>query len=302
MLVKTRHEDNSVHPLATASGLPAGVAVLTLADLRGRTDAAMLARPLRSDKHHLLTLTAGSLRHAVDFTEYSLKPGEWLWARPGQVQQWGGLDGAEGTLVMFESDFLDPDTAIGAGSEDAHAPVVRVPDAEDHPILRVASSQLQWEFGATELLPLDIRLQILRHLLAVLVLRVACLPSPRGPVREPGEVYAAFRDAVERDFANSRRLNDYAAALAYSPRTLSRATLAAVGVSAKEFIDRRVVLEAKRMLACSDKAAARIGSRLGFSSATNFNKFFHQRSGMTPIAFRTAVRGRSRAVGREDGA
>lgn len=298
MLVKTRHEDNSVHPLATAAGLPAGVEVLTLAELRGRAGAARLSRPLRSDKHHLLTLTAGSLRHSVDFTDYPLKSGDWLWARPGQVQQWDGLEGAEGTLVMFDGEFLDPDTAIEAGSEDTHAPVVRVPDAEDHPILRVAASQLQWEFGATRLLPLGTRLQILRHLLAVLVLRVACLPSPRGPLREPGEVYAAFRDAVERDFANSRRLNDYAAALAYSPRTLSRATLAAVGVSAKEFIDRRVILEAKRMLACSDHAAARIGARLGFSSATNFNKFFHQRSGMTPIAFRTAVRGRSRAAGR----
>ncbi|WP_026924552.1 helix-turn-helix domain-containing protein [Glycomyces arizonensis] len=291
MLVKTRHDDNSVHPLATAAGLPTGVEVLTLADLRSSTDAALLARPLRSDKHHLLTLTSGSLRHAVDFTEYGLRSGNWLWARPGQVQQWGGLEGAEGTLVIFEGGFLDPDTAIGAGSEDPHAPVMRVPDAEEHPILRVAASQLQWEFGATESLPLGIRLQILRHLLAVLVLRVACLPDPSGPVREPGEVYAAFRDAVERDFANSRRLNDYAAALAYSPRTLSRATLAASGVGAKEFIDRRVVLEAKRMLACSDEAAARIGARLGFSSATNFNKFFHQRTGTTPIAFRTAVRG-----------
>jgi hypothetical protein len=31
--------------------------------------------------------------------------------------------------------------------------------------------------------------------------------------------------------------------------------------------------------------------RLGFSSATNFSKFFHQRTGTSPLAFRHAVRG-----------
>jgi AraC-like DNA-binding protein len=137
-------------------------------------------------------------------------------------------------------------------------------------------------------LPWDTRLQVLRHLLAVLVLRIASLPAPQaGP--DPSEVYLAFRDAVERDFANSRRLSDYAEALAYSPRTLSRATLAAAGIPAKEFIDRRVILEAKRMLACSPIPAARIGERLGFTSATNFNKFFAQRTGTTPIAFRATA-------------
>lgn len=61
-------------------------------------------------------------------------------------------------------------------------------------------------------------------------------------------------------------------------------------MNAKEFIDRRVVLEARRLLAHSDHTAARIAARLGFTSATNFTKYFHQRTGTTPIAFRAAVR------------
>ncbi|MFF7527013.1 helix-turn-helix domain-containing protein [Streptomyces pseudovenezuelae] len=36
-----------------------------------------------------------------------------------------------------------------------------------------------------------------------------------------------------------------------------------------------------------------VADRLGFSSATHFNKYFHQRTGQTPIAFRDTVRGRS---------
>ncbi|MFE8991388.1 helix-turn-helix transcriptional regulator [Streptomyces collinus] len=99
---------------------------------------------------------------------------------------------------------------------------------------------------------------------------------------------------MEKNFARTRRVEDYAEALGYSSRTLSRATLASVGLGAKEVIDRRVVLEARRLLAHSDQTAARIAGRLGFSSATHFSKFFHQRTGQSPIAFRDTVRGHAR--------
>lgn len=287
MLVRTRHDEPPAHSLHASGPLPAGVEVLSLAQLRDRDGGPK--RPVRSDLHHLLTLSSGSLWHSVDFTDYALRPGSWLWARPGQVQQWSKLEGAEGTLVRFDGGFLDPDTAIGVCADDPHAPVLRNPSAEDHAILRVAASQLQWEFGATERLPLDTRLQVLRHLLAVLLLRIAALPAEGGPGPEPGEIYLAFRDAVERDFAGSRRLADYAAALACSPRTISRSTLAATGMPAKEFLDRRVVLEAKRLLAGSDLPAARIANRLGFTSATNFNKYFQKYTGLTPGGFRASV-------------
>ncbi|HEX2144845.1 MAG TPA: helix-turn-helix domain-containing protein [Glycomyces sp.] len=290
MLVNTRQDDITGRLFAPVPGLPGAtgrgplIEILTLSRLRASAAAPGLIRPFRSDRHCLLTLTSGALWHSVDFTGHALGPGQWLWMRPGQVQQWGALDRAEGTVIRFATEFLDPDTAIGVCADDPHSPVLRVPASEDHALLRAATTQLQWEHSA-ERLPSETRLQVLRHLLAVLVLRIASLPAPE-PGPDPSEVYLAFRDAVERDFANSRKLSDYAAALAYSPRTLSRATLAAAGIPAKEFIDRRVVLEAKRMLACSAIPAARISERLGFTSATNFNKFFTQRTGTTPIAFR----------------
>ncbi|MCC3762172.1 helix-turn-helix domain-containing protein [Glycomyces sp. TRM65418] len=291
MLVNTRQDDIMGRLFETAGepfdgrGSIGGLEILTLARLRA--SAAAPALPFRSDRHCLLTLTSGSMQHAVDFTSHSLGPGQWLWTRPGQVQQWGGLEGAEGTVIRFSGGFLDSDTAIGVCVDDPHAPVLRTPASEDHALLRAATTQLQWEYSADRLAP-ETRFEVLRHLLAVLVLRLASLPGAEG-AGEPSEVYLAFRDAVERDFANTRRLSDYAKALAYSPRTLSRATLAAAGMPAKEFIDRRVILEAKRMLACSAAPAARIGEQLGFTSATNFNKFFTQRTGTTPIAFRTEV-------------
>ncbi|TXS47901.1 AraC family transcriptional regulator [Streptomyces sp. uw30] len=277
---------------------PAGIEVMSLEELRQRAAVRMgetgLRAPQRPTFHHLITLSGGSLWHTVDFTGYALKPGSWLWVRPGQVQQWGDLHEAEGTLILFESDFLDPSTVTASRVDDPHAPVLQTPDPEDRDALAMAVKHLAMEFQGLHGISLEAHVAILRHLLAVLVLRLSQRTAQVGsPAPDPGETFVHFRDAVERDFTRTRRLEDYARALGYSPRTLSRAALAGAGVGAKEFIDRRVILEAKRLLAHGDQPASRIGAQLGFTSATNFSKFFHQRTGHSPTAFRAAMRGRS---------
>ncbi|MEV5592665.1 AraC family transcriptional regulator [Streptomyces sp. NPDC052496] len=306
-MVKKRHAaqgaGESIPEVAftAPAGRPAGVEVLTLAELRDRADACALAVPHRPDFHHLLVVDSGRLRHTVDFRKYELCANDWIWVRPGQVHHFGTLTGAEGRLVLFESGFLDPATAAVARLEDWFGPAVHHPEGEEAQAVECALRHLHQEFGALRGLPLETHIEVLRHLLAVLVLRVARL-SARGRdgdggqaegVCEASETFLRFRDAVERDFTRSRRVEDYARALGYSPRTLSRATAAATGVGAKEFIDRRVVLEAKRLLAHGDQTAARIAGRLGFADATNFAKFFQHRTGSTPISFRMEVRGPS---------
>ncbi|MEV7283801.1 AraC family transcriptional regulator [Streptomyces sp. NPDC093252] len=294
-MAKKRHAARVEIPeiaFTAPAGTPAGVEVLSLAELRHRATAIQLATPQRPDFHQLLTLTGGTLGHTVDFTGHALEPGAWLWVRPGQVHQWGDLTGAEGTLILFRPDFLDPATADAARTQDPHAPVLRRPLPDDDAALRLAAEHLGIEFRALGHLPLDIHTAALRHLLAVLVLRLTHLTAPAGsPASEPDPTYLRFRDAVEKGFARTRRVQDYARTLGYSPRTLSRATLAAAGLGAKEFIDRRVILEAKRLLAHSDQSAARIAGRLGFPSATHFSKFFLRGTGQTPLAFRDTVRG-----------
>ncbi|MGW1158689.1 helix-turn-helix domain-containing protein [Streptomyces sp. NPDC002519] len=287
-------------PFAAPPGTPTGVEVMPLADLRRRVLPEALARPQRPDFHHLLTLTSGDLRTTVDFTGYTLRPGSWLWVRPGQVHQWGDPTRAEGTLILFRRDFLDAATAAAAHVEDPHAPVLSMPVGDDAEALRMAADHLTREFHALGRLPLEVHTTALRHLLSVLVLRLAHLTTPVGsPVPEPDETYLRFRDALEKDFTRTRRVEDYAYLLGYSARTLSRATLAAAGLGAKEFIDRRVVLEAKRLLAHSDRTAAQIADQLGFPNPTQFNKYFHQRTGQSPIGFRRAVRGHDLQAERE---
>jgi AraC-like DNA-binding protein len=270
-------------------GTPAGVEVMSLSSLRARVDADRLRLPQRPSFHHLITSNAGTLRHTIDFSTYDAVPGAWLWVRPGQVHQWSNLTKVDGTLILFEQDFLDPPTAAAAKLDDPHAPVLLRPGPDDAQELGELAVHLTRTFAAPERLPVDIHRAVLRHLLAALVLRLSQLPASRERAALD-EAFVRFRASVERDFTRTRTVADYARALGYSARTLSRATVAATGLNAKEFIDRRVVLEAKRLLAHSEQPAAQIAARLGFTSATNFTKYFHQRTASTPIAFRATVR------------
>ncbi|MFK0026200.1 helix-turn-helix domain-containing protein [Streptomyces sp. NPDC090798] len=106
----------------------------------------------------------------------------------------------------------------------------------------------------------------------------------------PPEPFLRFRDAVERGFSRTHRIDDYARELGYSTRTLTRATQTAAGLSAKDYLDQRLTLEAKRLLAHGTEPASTIAAHLGFPSATHFGKFFQRHTGQTPLAFRVSQR------------
>ncbi|TDD62999.1 AraC family transcriptional regulator [Kribbella antibiotica] len=275
---------------AAPPGTPVGVQVMSLTKLAGRVAPERLARPQRPAFHQLITVTGGSLRQTVDFHPYVVEPGAWLWIRPGQVQQWGSLTGVTGDLVLFQPSHLDAATASRVQLDDPYLPVLRQTD--DAAGVRMALDHLAYEFGALGRMPLESHTAALRHLLAVLVLRLTYLAVPViDHAATPDAAYLRFRSAVDSDFMRTRRVEDYARSLGYSTKTLARATQAAAGVSAKEFIDRRVVLEAKRLLAHSDQSAVQISQQLGFRAPTQFAKYFAQRTGQTPMAFRSAVAG-----------
>ncbi|MEW2218545.1 helix-turn-helix transcriptional regulator [Streptomyces sp. NPDC006990] len=279
-------------PYAPPPGVTApGLEVLTLSELRAR-GGLRLSDPQRPDFHQLFAVESGTLRQSVDFTEHATGPGGWLWVRPGQVQQYTDPHGAEGSLVLFRPAFPDPATAAAVGLDEASDAVARQPGDRHARAVGFALDHLRFEFAAEWQPPArGTHEDVLRHLLAVLLRRLVSTPGAHGTeAAQPPDAFRRFRAAVEADFARTRRVADYARALGYSPRTLSRATRAAVGLGAKEFVDRRVVLEAKRLLAHTDRSAARIGTALGFADATNFAKFFHQRTGATPGAFRASVR------------
>ncbi|WP_458084095.1 AraC family transcriptional regulator [Streptomyces malaysiensis] len=283
------HREVTEVPFRLSVGAPPGAAVLDFPGLaaRARSHGLDVHSPMRLAFHQLITVRSGALRCSVDFTEYELTEGGWMWVRPGQIHQFrSDLGAAEGAAVLFPSGYLGAATAAAARL-DRPAPrsPLMVPEGVDAEAVRGVLDLLENE-RRTVSGPLEAHIEVVRHLVAVLVLRLAHLPGAQGGETAGGEVFRRFQRAVERDYTRTHRVEDYAARLGYSVRTLTRATRATVGCGAKRFIDDRVLLEAKRLLVHTDLSATAIGERLGFPDATVFTKFFRRRSGETPAGFR----------------
>ncbi|MER8222132.1 AraC family transcriptional regulator [Streptomyces sp. NPDC094143] len=255
---------------------------------------APLERVHRIDFHVVMLFGEGGgpVRHMVDFTECEAGAGDLLWIRPGQVHRFSPTDEYRGTVLTMQPGFLPRSTVEATGLYRYDLPPLLRPDAARLAGLCAALGQLRREYEDTATLPLSLHTAVLRHTLTAFLLRLAHLATSSAEAvrRQTDSTFTLFRDAVERDFATNHSVSAYADALGYSRRTLVRAVRAATGETPKSFIDKRVVLEAKRLLAHTDLPIGRVGAAVGFPDAANFSKFFHQHTDQTPAAFRAELR------------
>ncbi|MEU1185409.1 AraC family transcriptional regulator [Streptomyces sp. NPDC005820] len=259
----------------------------------GRTwhaDDAPLDRVHRIDFHVVMLFDDGPVRHMIDFAEYEATVGELLWIRPGQVHRFSTSSEYRGTVLTMQPGFLPRDTVEATGLYRYDLPPLLRPDAPHLASLRAALAHLQREYEDSAPLPPALHTAVLRHSLTAFLLRLAHLATSSAEAgRRTESTFTLFRDAVERDFATQHSVSAYADALGYSRRTLVRAVRAATGETPKGFIDKRVVLEAKRLLAHTDLPIGRIGAAVGFPDPANFSKFFHVHTGVTPVGFRAEL-------------
>jgi AraC-like DNA-binding protein len=253
---------------------------------------APLERVHRIDFHVVMLFTGGPVTHMVDFAEYEAADGDLLWIRPGQVHRFSRASEYRGTVLTMQPGFLPRATVEATNLYRYDLPPLLHPGPDELAALRAALDQLRREYEDTTTLPLNLHTEVLRHSLSAFLVRLAHLAASSADAArgQADTTFTRFRDAVEEGFATNHSVSAYADALGYSRRTLVRAVRAATGETPKGFIDKRVILEAKRLLAHTDLPIGRVGAAVGFPDAANFSKFFHQHTDTTPAAFRTELR------------
>ncbi|HET6483283.1 MAG TPA: AraC family transcriptional regulator [Actinoplanes sp.] len=237
-------------------------------------DTTSAQPPRRLSFHVLVLATAGHGTVEVDFLEHPCGPGALLWVRPGQALR-VGRNGLIASVVTFDSRL--------AGDDEPPHVRWQLRGADEDAVI---NGFAQLSVDCDRLAPGPIAADLLRHQLRVLLLRVALLTAGEPPSPE-SRTYARFRRLLEAGHPHSRRVEDYAEELGCSVRTLTRACLAATGRTAKQVVDDRVALEARRLLACTPLSVAEVGRHLGFPEPTNFGRFFHREVGTSPGQFRS---------------
>lgn len=269
-------------------GVTGEIELTSLARMRARGGPREFVAPQRLDFDLLIRVEAGRAVHTVDFTGYPLAPGDLMWVRAGQVQQWGVIDAIEGPVFLFTPPAIDTGTwelirsaGVATPNHWAAATVSGTP----------ASTALATALATAAAVGTRLRdAALARVLAAVLLLLVMAVPEGSGRRPPTHQAFVWFRDEVEKSFRSRHKVAEYAARLGYSTRTLNRLARENTGLSAKQLVDERIVLEAKRLLAHGPDPVARIAAELGFDDSSNFSKYFHQRAGTTPAAFRDRVR------------
>lgn len=270
-----------------------GIAMSTLRDLRRRAPTELLAAPHRLEFHQITLVTKGRGKYSVDSACIPCSAGTLLWTRPNQVIQ-TFPDDMEGELLMFTEAFpLPMHAGLGLLDDVLRPSHWQLSDIE-LPLLQRGLTLLQEEFARPDR---GLDEQVLKHLLAVVLIRIDEVCRLRhdevhtgAPSGEAGELFVRFRRELDDAYRSTRLVEDYATRLNCSTRALSRACRAVAGTSAKDVIDARVALEARRLLVHTDLPLAAIARHLGFSEVTNFGKFFVRRVNTAPGAFRRDAR------------
>lgn len=101
-------------------------------------------------------------------------------------------------------------------------------------------------------------------------------------------VFDRFIYLVNRHCTEHHQLSYYADRMCLTTRYLGTVVRQTSGITAKDWIDRALIIHAKTQLLHSGKSVARIADELNFPNPAFFSKYFKRITGVTPLAFARA--------------
>ena len=136
------------------------------------------------------------------------------------------------------------------------------------------------------------RLQILRNYIQSFLLdiydkthRIFEQNRPEGISRQE-ELFKRFIQLIHKHCLNQREVSFYAQKMFITPRYLSAITQAVAGETAKNIIDKHVILEIKVLLESTDLSIQEIANRLQFPDQSFFGRYFKKHTSISPQYYR----------------
>ncbi|MEE1022004.1 MAG: helix-turn-helix domain-containing protein [Muribaculaceae bacterium] len=115
---------------------------------------------------------------------------------------------------------------------------------------------------------------------------IAPAEEPQAPTSRKQVIFDDFLNLVDSCGVRERALTFYADRLCITTRYLSRVVAETSGRTAREWINMRVILEAKVLLREGRLSVQQISERLNFANQSFFGSFFKRATGLSPNAYR----------------
>lgn len=288
---------------------PYDLEIFRVSELRQRTSREGMRRTYGYTFYMLILTTEGLSSQLLDFAPCPKDAGNLVVVRPGQAHNFGESDEWDGWILLVHPDFLWSTSTHG--SKQSGFDINRLPSYLhiDASGLTRAEAMIRWlrdDAGrcppkGLELVPpnsvwpnsfIESMQAHLRYgfytLISWLFMTYAYSDTSDFHKRPTLRRFQLFKELAEHHVLEWRSVKLYANQLGCTEKSLTRAVADAEGITAKEYLLRRLALEAKRLLIHTDLPIGAISDKLNFKEPTHFSKFFKRLSGSTPQDFRSS--------------
>lgn len=238
----------------------------------------------------LLYITRGTAHIRFDATQFPMTVGHLITVPPGTVHGFKFSDDIDGWVISLTDyhlgQILAPAPKLLARLDQAVC--VDAKSTSDQPSpMDFLIKQLVTEYYGHQ----TGRLFALRHILGLLLLAIGrTIPSSdtarlSRQEQKTGK-FRKFQSLVETFYKQHKPLDFYAREIGITTTQLNRIAKDIYGMTAREVLQNRLMLEAKRILIYTDIAIQQIARELGFRDAGYFSRFFAKKAAIPPAEFR----------------
>jgi len=242
----------------------------------------------------LLTIKAKG-KHLIDFKSYSLSDNQIFFIRPGQVHQVIEYKKTIGFSIIFSNQFLVQNNIPICFIEDLNL----FNDFGETPPLSLNEEGLKklnryveeiWSINQSDIAFKSEAIGSLLKLMLICCNNLSSISKIDFQSFESGSiVLKTFKSLVNKNYSIWRSTSAYANKLNITPDHLNRVVKSLTGKTAKEHIQSRIIMAAKRLLYFTNLSVKEIGYKLGFSEPANFSAFFKKCTGVSPSKFKISA-------------
>ncbi len=249
--------------------------------------------PHRHHYYTLILMKEGEGTHVVDFNSFNITSHSIHLIYPGQVHQVITPKRNLGWVMNFNDSFLAQNSIypelidkVYLYNTAGYTPPLHLSDREF-----VVFEELAKQIESYNNKEVSFRYDAFGALLKLLFINISSLCAlNKNPdlINAIGSnnLFTNFKKLINLEYKSLHKVGDYANKLAVSSDYLNRYVKTQSGQSAKEFIQERLVVEAKRLLIFSESSSKELAFDLGFEEPAHFNNFFKKHVGVTPGQFR----------------
>ncbi|MCX6231090.1 MAG: helix-turn-helix transcriptional regulator [Bacteroidetes bacterium] len=235
-------------------------------------------------------------RHIIDFKEYAIEPQTLFFVNPDQVHQIITDPKPTGYVILFTTEFLEKNsirsdfiTNLKLFQKFDETAALSVSNKMKER-LSLFTSQMLTAFESKD----EFAMESIGAYLKLFLIECNGHCSLHAntntqSVEVEKTLVKSFKALVENNHFQWHQVKDYADKLNVTPNYLNEVIKSAINISAKDFIQNRLVIEAKRMVVFTDKSSKEIGYDLGFDDPSHFSKFIKSQSGQTLQDFKRSL-------------